>query len=98
VAPAPPFDLKDQAVIEQGSTLFAATCSYCHKRLQSAGGTEAAPTLRDRAYEREYLFKMIAEGPPSRRMPAWKHQYSTDQIWKLVAYILSLQGAEGQPK
>jgi mono/diheme cytochrome c family protein len=41
---------------------------------------------------------MIAEGPPSRRMPAWKHQYSPDQIWKLVAYILSLQGAEGQPK
>ena len=92
----PPFDLKDRVVIEQGSTLFAATCSYCHKRLQGPGAADTAPTLRERTYESEYLFKMISEGPPSRRMPAWKHQYSADQIWKLVAYILSVQGAEGQ--
>jgi mono/diheme cytochrome c family protein len=97
-AVAPPFNLKDQVVIEQGSTLFATTCSYCHKRLQSSGAPDATPTLWDRAYEKEYLFKMISEGPPSRRMPAWKYQYSTDQIWKLVAYILSLQGPGGQPR
>src|SRR2546422_10410704 len=25
---APPFDLKDEAVVKQGATLFATTCSY----------------------------------------------------------------------
>ena len=91
-----PVDLRDPEVIREGSILFATTCSYCHKRTESSGASGAAPTLRDQAYERDHLFKMISEGPPSRRMPAWKHQYSPEQIWKLVAYILSFKGTENK--
>jgi len=96
--PAPPFDLQSQAVIQEGSVLFATTCSYCHKRNANPGASDAAPSLRDRPYEKEYLYKMIAEGPPSRRMPAWKFQYSSEQIWKLVAYIMSVSGRDGPPR
>jgi mono/diheme cytochrome c family protein len=91
-----PLDLRDPEVIREGSILFATTCSYCHKRAASPGASGAAPTLWDQVYERDYLFKMISEGPPSRRMPAWKHQYSPEQIWKLVAYILSFKGTESK--
>jgi mono/diheme cytochrome c family protein len=87
-----PFGLRDPEVIKEGSTLFATTCSYCHKRTTGPAAPGAAPSLWDHAYETDYLFKMISEGPPSRRMPAWKLQYSPEQIWKLVAYILTFQG------
>src|SRR5262249_30430446 len=70
--PAPPFDLQSQAVIQEGSVLFATTCSYCHKRSASAGPgvSDAPPTLREKTYEKDYLYRMISEGPPSKRMPA----------------------------
>src|SRR5262249_35551777 len=97
-APAPPFDLQSQTVIQEGSVLFATTCSYCHKRNASPNISDAPPSLRDKHYEKDYLFRMISEGPPSRRMPAWKFQYSSEQIWKLVAYILTFSGPEGQPQ
>ena len=92
---SPPFDLKDEAVVKQGATLFATTCSYCHKGYPGAGGA-GVPTLRDQKYDKEYLYKVISDGPPSGRMPAWKQQYSPEQIWRLVAYILSLKPTEGQ--
>jgi mono/diheme cytochrome c family protein len=91
----PPLDLKDEVVIKEGSTIFSTTCSYCHKDHESGGGDAGVPTLRDRPYDKEYLFKTISNGPPSRRMPAWKYQYSSDQIWKLVAYILSINRTGG---
>ena len=94
-ATTPPFDLKDEAVIKQGATLFATTCSYCHKGHPGTAAT-GVPTLRDQTYDKEYLFKMISDGPPSGRMPAWKYSYSPEQVWKLVAYILSLKHTEGQ--
>ncbi len=94
-ATTPPFDLKDEAVIKQGATLFATTCSYCHKGHPGAAGG-GVPTLRDQTYDKKDLFKMISDGPPSGRMPAWKSSYSPEQIWKLVAYILSLKHTEGQ--
>src|SRR3989441_8953942 len=78
---APPFDLKDEAVVKQGATLFATTCSYCHKGHPGAGGA-GVPTLRDQTYDKEYLYRMISDGPPSGRMPAWKYQDSAEQIWK----------------
>ena len=90
----PPFDLKDGAVIKEGSTIFATTCSYCHKDHEGAGDA-GVPTLRDRPYNKEYLFTTISNGPPSRRMPAWKVQYTPEQIWKLVAYILSINRTGG---
>jgi mono/diheme cytochrome c family protein len=58
----PPFDLKDRAVIKEGATLFATTCSYCHKGHPGAAGV-GVPTLRDQTYDKEYLYKVISDGP-----------------------------------
>jgi mono/diheme cytochrome c family protein len=91
-----PFDLRDPGVIKEGSILFSTSCTICHKRTDSPSTPGAAPTLRDTAYDKDYLYKMISEGPPSRRMPAWKFQYSPEQIWKLVAYILTFREAASQ--
>src|SRR2546428_11775669 len=92
---APPFDLTDEAVVKQGATLFATTCSYCHKGHPGAGGA-GVPTLRDQTYDKEYLYRMISDGPPSGRLPAWKDQDSLEQILKLVGFLLDPQPRAGQ--
>src|SRR5262245_66464329 len=52
---AAPFDLRDPGVIQEGSVLFSTTCTICHKRTEMPGTPGAAPTLRDTAYDKDYL-------------------------------------------
>ncbi len=86
----PSFDLKDQAVIREGAALFAARCTgYCHGK---EGGPARAPRLRGRTFDRDYLFNTIANGVIV--MPAWRGILSDEEIWKIVAYILSLSNRE----
>lgn len=75
--------------VAAGKQLFAASCSvgYCHGAEGRAG---RGPRLRDREWERSYLFKMIDEGIPNSSMPAWRGKLSTAQINSIVAYILSI--------
>lgn len=87
----PPFDLKDAAAIKEGAALFARSCSlaYCHGREGRAG---AAPRLRGREFEADFLYSLISQGE-GKHLP-FKDRYSLEQIWKIIAYILSLSGAE----
>jgi putative heme-binding domain-containing protein len=80
--------LKDPQSIAEGARLFAPTCGtgYCHGSGGSGGG---APKLRGRNFEPDYLFKTISNGVAGTPMIPFKSQYSEDQIWRLVAYIMS---------
>jgi len=90
VATTPPLDLKDPDVIAAGSSLFRRTCTgYCHG---SEGRLSRAPALRGREFEPRYLFLRISSGSPP--MPAFQTVLSPEDIWKLVAYIMSLQDAK----
>lgn len=75
--------------IAAGKKLFASSCSvgYCHGAEGRAG---RGPRLRDREWDRNYLFKVIDEGIPNSSMPAWHAKFSSDQINSIVAYILSI--------
>ncbi len=87
----PPFDLKDETMIKEGAALFARTCGvgYCHGAEGREGG---GPRLRGRHLDAEYLFDTITNG--KRLMPPWGHLYSPEQIWRLVAYIKSLENVK----
>ena len=86
VATTPPLDLKDPDVIAAGSSLFRRTCTgYCHG---SEGRISRAPALRGREFEPRYLFLRISSGSPP--MPAYQTVLPPEEIWKLVAYIMSL--------
>lgn len=80
--------LKDQRNIAEGAKLFAPTCGtgYCHGSGGSGGG---APKLRGRGLEPDYVFKTISNGIRGTAMIPFKSQYSEEQIWKLVAFIIS---------
>jgi len=84
---APPFDLADGAVIDEGARLFRQTCTgYCHGK---DGGASRAPKLRGQKLEQTYVYARITKGSPNG-MPSFEGAISRENIWKLVAYILSL--------
>ena len=86
--------LKDQKSIAEGATLFAPICGtgYCHGTGGSGGG---APRIRGKGLEANDIFKAIRNGVGGTPMPAFKSTYSEEQIWKLVAFVMSPPGAEG---
>jgi mono/diheme cytochrome c family protein len=89
--PKPTFELSDPTAIEEGTSLFRRTCTgYCHG---SEGRVSRAPSLRGRTdFEPMYLYQRIALGSPP--MPAYQTVLPAEDIWKLVAYILSLRDAK----
>jgi putative heme-binding domain-containing protein len=80
--------LSDPQFIAEGAKLFATNCgnAYCHGSGGLGGG---APQLRDRGIPPAYAFKSISNGISGTSMPPFKSVISEEQIWKLVAFILS---------
>ncbi len=90
-AQTPTVKLDDPAVIARGSGIFGTTCGigYCHGKEGRAG---RGPRLAGRKLDRDYLFRTVSDGVNNSLMPAFKGPLSTDQIWSVVAYILTLSG------
>lgn len=80
--------LKDPDVIAEGARLFAPSCgnAYCHGSGGVGGG---APRLRGRSFDAPYLFKTISNGVSGTAMLSFKGEFSQEQIWKLVAFVMS---------
>lgn len=84
--------LSDEAVIQEGAALFTQSCAvYCHGP-KGIGGR--GPRLRGRQFDKDYLFSTISNGRDL--MPPFKEIYTREEIWRLVAYILSLSNEEGK--
>jgi cytochrome c oxidase cbb3-type subunit III len=81
--------------LSEGRRLFVwYNCYGCHG---GRGGGGMGPSLRDVnwLYGREAgdIFNSIAEGRP-HGMPAWGTKLPREQIWKLTAYIKSMDTAD----
>ncbi|MBI3989686.1 MAG: cytochrome c [candidate division NC10 bacterium] len=86
----PQVDLKDPAVIQEGAAIYNRNCTfYCHGQ---EGRPKLGPKLRGRQLDKDFLFKVMADG--QSKMPGFKGRLTDEQIWKLVAYILSLSDAK----
>ncbi|WP_374306311.1 cytochrome c [Methylocella sp.] len=77
--------------MEEGRVQFAQTCVYCHGNAGSGGKT--GPIAGRDDLTQDYLFTTISNGKRSGSlvMPTWKDSLDEPTIWKLVAYVLSLQ-------
>jgi len=76
--------------IEAGHGLFGKmNCAGCHAYDLTGG---MGPDLTDGSWQYGgkpgEIYHTIAEGTP-RGMPAWKDKLTGDEIWQLVAYIVS---------
>ena len=84
--------------IEEGQHRFSASCTgYCHGR---EGRVSRAPKLRGKTYEPDWLYARIAQGSPGGAtglvMPAFQTMLPPEEIWKLVAYVMSLSNAKDE--
>jgi cbb3-type cytochrome c oxidase subunit II len=88
-------------VLEKGKTIFTRECLVCHSDTGRGDGPyidglQPPPpdfgdgsygTLQNPSYTDADYFWRISEGLPWSAMPAWKLQYSAEEIWQLVHYI-----------
>jgi len=86
------YDLTNPELISQGKELFAQNCAvgYCHG---SAGRSGRGPRLREREWDKNYLFRVTMEGIPNSSMPGWKDRFTEQEIASVVAYVLTLSKA-----
>ena len=94
----PPFPLDDPDAIAQGAKRFSASCTgYCHGR---EGRVSRAPKLRGKAYDPNFLYARISNGLPAGQsglpMPSFQTMLQPDEIWKIVAYIMSLSDVKDE--
>lgn len=81
--------------IEEGRSLYNATCTGCHGLNGSAGEIGPGLAISGRSYARNSdadIFDAIKNGIASTVMPAHRGKLSDDQIWKITAYIKGLRG------
>jgi cytochrome c553 len=79
----------DPTIVERGAALYAQRCSvpYCHGPAGTAG---RAPALAGRNFDIATLRGVIADGIPTRGMPAFQQQLGAEGINAVLAYIRSL--------
>lgn len=90
LGPTSPY-INDSVALQEGRRLFVwYNCYGCHG---GHGGGGMGPSLRDQDWmygsTDADIFNSIAQGR-AHGMPAWGTRIPQDQIWKLVAYIKSL--------
>jgi len=87
----PPFPLDDPDAIAEGGRRFSASCTgYCHGR---EGRVARAPKLRGKTYDPYFVYARIENGFQGGQvgpMPAFRTMLAPEEIWKIVAYIMSL--------
>jgi putative heme-binding domain-containing protein len=79
---------RDPQYIAEGAKLFAPNCGsgYCHGASGIGGG---APRLRGKDLDPKYIFTTVSNGISGTAMLSFKSDLSEEDIWKLVAFILS---------
>ena len=87
-------DLASPATIEEGRKAFGGLCAgYCHG---TGGAAKRGPALRNRPELHETsLYATILNGRRrgANPMPGWKGLLTDEEIWTIVAYIVSLRDA-----
>jgi cytochrome c oxidase cbb3-type subunit 3 len=83
--------LKDATALQEGKRLFGwYNCAGCHG---IHGGGGMGPSLRDAVWiygdRDDQIMDTLIHGR-SKGMPAWGSKIPEDQMWKLVAYIKSM--------
>jgi len=90
-------DLLDPKVIEQGMATLNSTCGgYCHG---TAGRGYKGPPLRNRPdLTTDSMIATIKFGRKrgGKLMPAWNGTLSEEEMWTVIAAIVSLRHADGE--
>jgi cytochrome c oxidase cbb3-type subunit 3 len=87
-----PYEYNAYAISEGQQLYTAFNCNDCHS---PRGGGGMGPSLIDSLWiygsEPENIFESVLKGRPNG-MPSFRGRISNDQIWRLVAFVRSLNG------
>jgi mono/diheme cytochrome c family protein len=102
----PEASLRSAASRQRGRRLFVAYCALCHGEAANGRGARAEGLARspadftNHAWRRRTsprrAFFLIREGVRGTPMPSWK-SLSDDEVWDLVAYVLSVANIPPNP-
>ncbi len=94
----------DERAVEDGRKLYLQRCALCHGnngtgRGPAAFGMKPKPLDFSHAEHMEavtdgQLYWAIQHGSPGTPMPAWKSVMNEREIWKIVAFIRTLEKAQ----
>ena len=86
-------------VIKKGRGVFTSKCQKCHGPAAKGDGPDSDPKSPAADLTDEFRYELNPEGilyykvlnghPP--QMPAFKSQLSPDEVWHVVAYVMSLR-------
>jgi mono/diheme cytochrome c family protein len=86
-------------VVRKGKGVFTSKCQKCHGPEAKGDGPDSDPKSPAADLTDEFRYELNPEGilyhkvlnghPP--QMPAFKSQLSPDEIWQVVAYVMSLR-------
>lgn len=88
-----PFGEKRVETSTDGATIFARNCALCHG--VDAAGTQNAPSLiagSAATLSLDDLEYKIGRGRPFAGMPAFKRDFSDEQIAAVAGYLVELRG------
>ncbi len=85
---------KTPEMVGLGKALYEQNCQSCHN--QNAAG-DIGPNLTDAFWlyaegTPKTIYPFIIKGNPEGGMPAWGEYLDEDEIYSVLAYIISLQG------
>jgi mono/diheme cytochrome c family protein len=94
----------DDKVLANGKAVFKEKCEKCHGPAGLGDGPDADPdammdmdlTVAKRAARNPdgVVFYKVMNGRRKPKMPAFKEELTTDQVWSVVAYAQSLRKAK----
>jgi copper transport protein len=90
--------------VAAGRMLYQNNCVVCHGAEGRGDGPQAEGLDPRPADLRQHLpyhtdpqfFAFIANGFPGTAMPAWRDQFSDDDIWNIINYLRTFQDAATQ--
>jgi mono/diheme cytochrome c family protein len=86
-------------VVKKGKAVFTSKCQKCHGPAAKGDGPDSDPKspaadltdeLRYELHPEGVLYYKVWNGHPPQ-MPAFKSQLSSDEVWQVVAYVMSLR-------
>lgn len=76
--------LGQKAAIEEGERIYRSRCVGCHK---SRGGS--GPNLFKTKLTDKQFLETVMNGRKGTNMPAWSNLFSTEDVWKVHAFVMS---------
>lgn len=97
-----PMTTADGAAVQAGAALYAAQCENCHGDAGLGDGPGAAdlakpPSSLVDAHANEWsddvILWRVSVGDPAEGMPAFAGVFDENELWQVITFIRSLQGA-----